>query len=92
MILRRLNVDFLGVYVSVNMDAETLLAAINLAVTNRPELQQVLAIYITVLQGLQQINIEINTKRNLSILYYYLNLYLKLYLSKGSNIEILVRY
>ena len=58
--LRRLNIDFLGVYVSVNMDAETLLAAINLAVTNRPELQQVLGIYITVLQGLQQINIEIN--------------------------------
>lgn len=67
MILRRLNVDFLGVYVSVNMDAETLLAAINLAVTNRPELQQVLAIYITVLQGLQQINIEINNLLQLLI-------------------------
>ena len=67
MILRRLNVDFLGVYVSVNMDADTLLAAINLAVTNRPELQQVLGIYITVLQGLQQINIEINNLLQLLI-------------------------
>ena len=49
------------------MDAETLLAAINLAVTNRPELQQILGVYITALQGLQQINIEINNLLQLLI-------------------------
>lgn len=66
--LRRLNIDFLGVYISVNMDIDTLLAAINLAVSNKPELQAVLGIYITVLQGLQRINIEINNLLQLLII------------------------
>ena len=65
--LRRLNIDFLGVYISVNMDINTLLAAINLGLGNRPELQLVLGAYISVLQNLQQVNVEISNLLNLLI-------------------------
>ena len=65
--LRRLNIDFLGVYISVNMDINTLLAAINLGLGNRPELQLVLGAYISVLQNLQQVNVEISNSLNLLI-------------------------
>ena len=61
MVLRRLNIDFLGVYISVNMDINTLLAAINLGISNKPELQAVLGVYISALETLQQISIEINS-------------------------------
>ena len=65
--LRRLNIDFLGVYISINMDINTLLAAINLGLGNRPELQLVLGAYISVLQNLQQVNVEISNLLNLLI-------------------------
>ena len=65
--LRRLNIDFLGVYISVNMDINTLLAAINIGLGNRPELQLVLGAYISVLQNLQQVNVEISNSLNLLI-------------------------
>ena len=65
--LRRLNIDFLGVYISVNMDINTLLAAINLGLGYRPELQLVLGAYISVLQNLQQVNVEISNLLNLLI-------------------------
>ena len=58
MVLRRLNIDFLGVYISVNMDINTLLAAINLGISNNPELQAVLGVYISALETLQQINMH----------------------------------